>query len=122
MSEASKPARWTYAVYGPKTFGLGEVNEGAFFHVRCVYGDTKLESNIQAMEFIREASRVRHETDLTPRQLVEQRDELLLKLKMATDALSGGLWDYGPGQDEHERCNEVIAECVGTIANIEGRS
>jgi hypothetical protein len=76
MSEAIKPSRWTYAVYGPKTFGLGEVNEGAFFHVRCVYGDTKLESNIQAMKFIREASRVHHETGLTPRQLVEQRDAL----------------------------------------------
>lgn len=76
MSEASKPARWTYAVYGPKTFGLGEVGSGAFFHLRCVYGDTKLEANIQAMEFIREASRVHHETGLTPRQLVEQRDAL----------------------------------------------
>lgn len=81
MSEAIKPARWTYAVYGPKTFGLGEVNEGAFFHVRCVYGDTKLESNIQAMEFIREASRVHHETGLTPRQLVEQRDALAAALE-----------------------------------------
>ncbi|MCO5338573.1 hypothetical protein [Delftia tsuruhatensis] len=86
MSEASKPARWTYAVYGPKTFGLGEVGSGAFFHIRCVYGDTKLEENIQAMEFIREASRVHHETGLTPRQLVEQRDALALALASLDEA------------------------------------
>ena len=29
-------------------------------------------------------------------------------LGKTVDALSGGLWDYGPGQDEHEKCNEVI--------------
>lgn len=92
MSEAIKPARWTYAVYGPKTFGLGEVNEGAFFHVRCVYGDTKLESNIQAMEFIREASRVHHETGLTPRQLVEQRDALVAALAEMYEFFEPNAW------------------------------
>lgn len=104
-----------------------ELNER---HGWLQYGDAQSEaSNAFAnnavhafLESAKQAQEVMAETGLTPRQLVEQRDELLLKLKMATDALSGGLWDYGPGQDEHERCNEVIAECVGTIANIEGRS
>lgn len=31
-------------------------------------------------------------------------------LKKARDGLSGGLWDYGPGQDEHGQCNELIDE------------
>lgn len=111
MSEAIKPARWTYAVYGPKTFGLGEVNEGAFFHVRCVYGDTKLESNIQAMEFIREASRVHHETGLTPRQLVEQRDALAKALEDVAASLS---WlAYGEVKTFHDRRIMNPAEATG---------
>lgn len=35
--------------------------------------------------------------------------ELEKALSMSRDALAGGLWDYGPGQDEHDKCNEVIA-------------
>jgi chromosome segregation ATPase len=35
--------------------------------------------------------------------------ELKSALQMSRDALAGGLWDYGPGQDEHDKCNEVIA-------------
>jgi hypothetical protein len=35
--------------------------------------------------------------------------ELEAALSISRDALAGGLWDYGPGQDEHEKCNEVIA-------------
>ena len=29
-------------------------------------------------------------------------------MQRALEALEGGLWDYGPGQDEHDKCNEVI--------------
>lgn len=48
--------------------------------------------------------------------LKDQRSDLLETLNMATDALAGGLWDYGPGQDEHEKCNEVIAQCRAVLA------
>lgn len=41
--------------------------------------------------------------------------ELLEALEKATDALAGGLWDYGPGQDEHEKCNELIEEFQSLI-------
>jgi hypothetical protein len=44
--------------------------------------------------------------------------ELLAMLKEATDALAGGLWDYGPGQDEHEKCNEVIERCRAVIDRL----
>ena len=43
--------------------------------------------------------------------LLAERDRLREALQMATDALADGLWDYGPGQDEHDKCNEVIAHC-----------
>ena len=46
--------------------------------------------------------------------------ELLAALQVATAALAGGLWDYGPGQDEHEKCNEVIAQCRAVIARFDG--
>lgn len=48
--------------------------------------------------------------------LMSSAPELLEALKAATDALAGGLWDYGPGQDEHEKCNEVIESCRAAIA------
>ena len=54
------------------------------------------------------------------RAMKEQRDELLAALQIAVDALSGGLWDYGPGQDEHEKCNEVIAHCRSALAKATG--
>lgn len=31
-------------------------------------------------------------------------------LEKARNGLSGGLWDYGPGQDEHTQCNALIEE------------
>ena len=46
-------------------------------------------------------------------------DELVAQLKKATDALAGGLWDYGPGQDEHDKCDEIISECRALISKIE---
>lgn len=96
MSEVNKPTRWAYAVYGPKTFGLGEPGEGAFFQIRCMYGDVKMQENIEAMEFIRDAKRIHHETGLTPRQLVEQRDALinaLARIEAIKDKMSGSDWD-----------------------------
>ena len=49
-------------------------------------------------------------------RLIAAAPELLEALKAATDALAGGLWDYGPGQDEHEKCNDVIESCRAVIA------
>ena len=40
-------------------------------------------------------------------------------LKLALEALKGGLWDYGPEQDEHERCGEIIAICEEALAQSE---
>lgn len=48
--------------------------------------------------------------------------QLELALTQAAEALSGGLWDYGPGQDEHERCNEVIAACRAALATPQEKS
>ena len=55
-------------------------------------------------------------------RLIAAAPELLDALKYATDALSGGLWDYGPGQDEHEKCNEVLESCRAVIAKATGGS
>lgn len=57
---------------------------------------------------------------LTSLAAEQQRNELLEALREATEALSGGLWDYGPGQDEHTKCNEVIERCSATIAKVAG--
>ena len=37
-------------------------------------------------------------------------------MQMALEALEGGLWDYGPGQDEHDKCNEVITALREALA------
>jgi hypothetical protein len=52
-----------------------------------------------------------------PQQEGDERvSDLREALREATEALAGGLWDYGPGQDEHEKCNEVIARCRAALA------
>lgn len=43
-------------------------------------------------------------------RLMARIDALEKSLSKARDALAGGLWDYGPGQDEHDKCNQVIGE------------
>ncbi len=43
-------------------------------------------------------------------------------LQLATNALSDGLWDYGPGQDEHDKCDEVIEICRAALAQEQGES
>ena len=45
--------------------------------------------------------------------------EMLEALKRTTDALAGGLWDYGPGQDEHDKCELVINDCRAVVAKAE---
>jgi len=57
-------------------------------------------------------------------QLIEQRDslravnaELIKMLEKARSGLSNGIWDYGPGQDEHAQCNELIEEVDAAIAS-----
>ena len=40
----------------------------------------------------------------------EEIERLRVILKKSRDGLSCGLWDYGPGQDEHEQCSSLIIE------------
>jgi signal transduction histidine kinase len=40
---------------------------------------------------------------------------LRASLTKARDGLSCGLWDYGPGQSEHDQCNELISEIDGIL-------
>lgn len=49
-------------------------------------------------------------------RLAEVNAELLGALEKARSGLSNGLWDYGPGQDEHEQCDELIDEIDVIIA------
>ena len=79
--------------------------------------DGKFTPNILQNEF---ALRERAAQEL--RRLHGVNAELLAMLQKATHALAGGLWDYGHGQDEHELCNEVIAECRAAIAKSTGPS
>ena len=37
-------------------------------------------------------------------------------MQQALEALEGGLWDYGPGQDEHDKCNEVTTALREALA------
>jgi hypothetical protein len=53
-------------------------------------------------------------------RLIAAAPELLDALRKAIDALAGGLWDYGPGQDEHDQCNQVVDECRAAIAKATG--
>lgn len=50
---------------------------------------------------------------------VNHHDPLVIALKEAVNALAGGLWDYGPGQNEHEKCDEVLARCRAALADAE---
>lgn len=52
----------------------------------CVVGPSRLEA-VRNSQFIADAFNVAHETGLTPRQLAEQRDELLAALRSVTDDL-----------------------------------
>ena len=51
--------------------------------------------------------------------LREVATELQKLLEEARGALAGGLWDYGPGQDEHTQCqlliNRIDAELKVTL-------
>jgi hypothetical protein len=45
-------------------------------------------------------------------------DNLVDALQEAVDALAGGLWDFGPEQDEHQKCDEVIERCRAVLASV----
>lgn len=45
--------------------------------------------------------------------------ELVGMLAKARAGLSSGLWDYGPGQDEHEQCNELIEEIDALLSRAQ---
>jgi hypothetical protein len=47
-------------------------------------------------------------------------DKLREAAALALEALEGGLWDYGPGQDEHDKCNEVITALREALAQPQG--
>lgn len=136
MSEAGKPTPGAWEIKpiedGKEYIRIRGTMLGSRFKIANVlmpnYGpgtkwqerdDAEAQANAR---LIAEAGTVHHEIGLTPRQLLEQRDSLLKQLQAATDALSGGLWDYGPGQDEHECCNEVIAECRAALALVKGET
>jgi hypothetical protein len=48
-----------------------------------------------------------------------ERDAMAALLREARDGLAGGLWDYGPGQDEHDRCNELIEKLDAALSGKE---
>lgn len=54
-------------------------------------------------------------------RLISSAPELLSGLEEAINALSDGLWDYGPGQDEHDKCNEVIERCRAVLKKAKGQ-
>ena len=64
------------------------------------------------------ANRLHAECDASPapikystaRRGAEEIEKLHALLVKARAGLSNGLWDYGPGQDEHEQCNDLLAE------------
>lgn len=57
--------------------------------------------------------------DRTLMQFAEAiRAEYKALLKLAEEALAGGLWDYGPGQDEHTKCEEVLAAVREALAPV----
>lgn len=37
-------------------------------------------------------------------------ERLMAMLQKARGGLSCGLWDYGPGQSEHDQCDQLLAE------------
>jgi hypothetical protein len=43
--------------------------------------------------------------------------DLRAMLVKAREGLAGGLWDYGPGQNEHQRCDDLIAEIDAVLAS-----
>jgi hypothetical protein len=113
--EADERAAWIEA-------GRGEVVED--YADACV---RQSDAESALAELRAEVERLRADTELWPRIHAELADAMvgheqradtaearleraMQKLQVARDALAGGLWDYGPGQDEHKRCNEVIAE------------
>ncbi len=61
---------------------------------------------------LEEVCRIQQEAD----SLRALNAELLEALGKARSGLSNGLWDYGPGQDEHAQCNELIEEVDAAIA------
>jgi hypothetical protein len=48
-------------------------------------------------------------------RLLDENKQLRAMLTKARAGLSGGLWDYGPGQCEHEQCNVLLAEIDGAL-------
>jgi len=72
------------------------------------FGRTPEEAQANA-RLIAEAGTVAHETGLTPRQLAEQRDELLAALKEARDTLNGAPETVGL----HAQIDAAIAKAEG---------
>lgn len=40
-------------------------------------------------------------------------------LAKARDGLSCGLWDYGPGQSEHDQCDQLLGEIDAVLGDGE---
>lgn len=72
-----------------------------------------LEDNVSAKELAHRYNAVTIERDY----LRAVNAELVRMLEKARSGLSNGLWDYGPGQDEHAQCDELIEEVDAAIAS-----
>lgn len=72
---------------------------------RAAHEETRLARNRARLDGIAEAR-----ANLRPE--IERLSGMLQK---ARDGLSCGLWDYGPGQSEHDQCDELIAEIDGIL-------
>lgn len=113
-------SRWAYAKYGPKTFGLGESGDGAFFKITCIYGAADDEEPRAAMNFIREARLVSHQTGKSPSELAaslaDAQAEIarlrgaLEKTEQRCEHLRSALSDIAGGEITRSHC--VGPHCV----------
>ena len=108
MSEASKPV-WSA---GFKTVTVQETEEHVAADIRVFCGNPDFTKRISRL--IAEAGTVHHETGLTPRQLVEQRDALLAALAEMYEFFEPNAWGSSTN-----RSNALI-NALATLALVKG--
>ena len=116
MSEASKPV-WSA---GFKTVTVQETEEHVAADIRVFCGNPDFTKRISRL--IAEAGTVHHETGLTPRQLVEQRDALAEALLQTTDvyeAMRSKLAEMYP-QDGWSAETMTIDQARAALALVKG--
>lgn len=130
MSEAIKPTPGEWRFYTePQPNGCPIV--GANGLMVCMlahsvnYAD-QAEEAVANARLISEAGTVHHETGLTPRQLVEQRDALAAALAICESALAWAIEQGGGPACEHEasvcfcRENEAVNSAHAALALVKG--